>query len=294
MSRDISESSILTKSSEGNTTFTTRIALVIVPCVVICPGHALRIILLQSHNCVVSLRLGRHIRSGLIARLGIRLRIGLVIGTRESAIFLCLNNIRQTAQSHSSLSTGHIGLAVESTLAVGACEDTESIALDNGTTSTILQGVVVDVRDTLLGLKQLVLGCLNIVPGQYLKNDSRHLGTGQRALSNVLRGRIVVQTFGKLKLVAGRCIRCIPLATVPLAGGCLVRDLVREKCSDDHGIPLGTCHLAIGIELAVTNAGHPALLSCLLHELVGPVALGDIKKRGAGSKGRYRQRYNYS
>ncbi len=53
MSRDISESSILTKSSEGNTTFTTRIALVIVPCVVICPGHALRIILLQSHNCVV-------------------------------------------------------------------------------------------------------------------------------------------------------------------------------------------------------------------------------------------------
>ena len=66
---------------------------------IITPRSAVRILCLDLHQDVVSLCLGRHLSNGLVAwigfRLGLGLRIGLVIGTRESAIFLFLNGPRQ-------------------------------------------------------------------------------------------------------------------------------------------------------------------------------------------------------
>ena len=53
-----------------------------------------------------------------------------------------------------------------------------------------------------------------------------------------------------------------------------------EKRLAQHGNQLSVGHLAVGHELAVAHAGYPALLSCLFHEGVGPVALGHIGKSG--------------
>ena len=61
--------------------------------------------------------------------------------------------------------------------------------------------------------------------------------------------------------------------------GVAVNVALEERLAQ-HGNQLSVGHLAVGHELAVAHAGYPALLSRLLHEGVGPVALGHISKGG--------------